>query len=62
MNKEMNKEYEPHFTVGLVLRCSLVDITKLKQFLDSSDINVVYQTTVGGDKRLIIKEQEVNSK
>ena len=62
MNKEINKEYEPHFTVGLVLRCSLVDITKLKQFLDSSDINVVYQTTVGGDKRLIIKEQEVNSK
>lgn len=61
MNKK-KKEYEPHFTVGLVLRCSLVDITKLKQFLDSSDISVTYQTTVGGDKRLEIKEQEVNSK
>ena len=50
------KEFEPHFTVGLVIRCGLDNLSKLKEFLGDSDIAVLYQTTVGGDKKLIIKE------
>lgn len=57
MEKE-KKEYEPRFTVGLVLHCGLENMTSLKEFLGNSDIDVVYQTTVGGDKKLIIKEAE----
>ena len=57
-----NKEFEPKFTVGLVMRCNLVALSELKQFLDETGINVIYQRTVGSDKKLIIEEKKRDEK
>ena len=55
------KGFEPKFTVGLVLQCNLIALAELKQFLDETGINVVYQRTVGSDKKLIIEEKKRES-
>ena len=53
------KEFEPRITVGLVLHCGLDSLAEIKEALDKIDVDVIYQRTVGGDKRLIIEDQEV---
>lgn len=54
--KEKKTEFEPRFTIGLVLRCGIDEVSKIKRFLDESEAEVVYQTIVGGDTKLIIKD------
>lgn len=58
--KEKKTEFEPRLTIGLVLRCGIDEISKIKRFLGKSNAEVVYQTIVGGDTKLIIKEVKKN--
>ena len=58
--KEKKTEFEPRFTIGLVLRCGIDEVSKIKRFLEEVDVEVVYQTIVGGDTKLIIKDVKKN--